>query len=93
MDIINNINNKISTSTCIISLLLSLELPQLVGRHLHVAHGHTHAEHLLQLELHLAAEVRDLGLEVVAGGHLGRHDLSDATCLTRPHLFSTALLV
>mmetsp|Transcript_111 Transcript_111/g.238 ORF Transcript_111/g.238 Transcript_111/m.238 type:complete len:254 (-) Transcript_111:2-763(-) len=47
-------------------------LPQFVRGHAHVAHGHSHAEHLLQLELHLAAHLRHLGLKNVGVLHQRR---------------------
>ena len=46
-------------------------LGQLVLRHLHIAHGHVEAEHLLHLELDGGLEVDHLGVEVVRVGDEG----------------------
>merc|ERR1719272_1395095 len=42
-------------------------LPQLVWCHVDVTNSHTHAEHLLELKLHLATNLLDLTLNVITG--------------------------
>ena len=46
-------------------------LPELIGVHAHIADGHAHAKHLLQLELHLTPDVVDLVLKIVGVLHQG----------------------
>ncbi|GIX61797.1 dynein light chain [Babesia caballi] len=45
--------------------------PELVGGHLDVSDGDTHAKHLLELELHAGADFPDLVLHVVTVSELG----------------------